>query len=533
MLRNIKFIPIKKIASLFHRYPDDPVIRPEIFNGLNVRDAAKSPCVCNEVCIEMVDDRYFFLLFAAITRVLGVEPRLVVVKSLNAAVGFGFASSLKRNPIYIWLKTSQWIRVYGRLNPKIAYRASSLKNVFSYIKDSKKAFGLWQDFIRSSGRSLIIDDVEISDLVISSYLRFRPSPRFEVQDKFVHKIILHAMRDSRAANKYFSRNKTTAYLTSYSTYLEHGIPVRTALKHGVTVWSFANLNEFGKKLTLKDSFHTPDFSSYKMIFNSLEHKESRLAEAEKGMNFRINGGVDMATVYMRKSAYLSSKIVLPADLNGAVVIFLHDFYDSPHAYPDLIFDDFWGWTCFTIEYLLRARVNFYIKPHPNQISSSDMVVEKIKSKFNDLKWLNSDVNNKELCEMGISLGITVYGTVANELGFLGVPSLSCARHPHHAFSFSRTAKSKGEYGDLLSNIRSIEFPPPDEIKRESLEFYYMHNLYGSESNIALRGLMANFWKACNSKLDDADFIEKQYIDMANYSEFIGEANKILSSAFKG
>jgi hypothetical protein len=53
--------------------------------------------------------------------------------------------------------------------------------------------------------------------------------------------------------------------------------------------------------------------------------------------------------YMRSTAYGKPADEVPMASKTPVVIFLHDFYDSPHIYHDLVFNDFWEWVCFTIE----------------------------------------------------------------------------------------------------------------------------------------------------------------------------------------
>src|SRR6185312_4374582 len=146
--------------------------------------------------------------------------------------------------------------------------------------------------------SLQIDGIEVADLVVDSYLRFKPSPAFEVADPFVRHLLWQALRDVRQAQAYFGRVRPRMYLTSYTTYLEHGIPARVALRHGVDVWAFGNLNRFGKRLTCSDTYHTQDFSSYRREFEALDRQSERLQEARVQLENRLSGGIDVATSYM-------------------------------------------------------------------------------------------------------------------------------------------------------------------------------------------------------------------------------------------
>jgi hypothetical protein len=97
----------------------------------------------------------------------------------------------------------------------------------------------------------------------------------------------------------------------------------------------------------------------------------------------------------------------------------------------------------------------------------------------------------------MACAVTVYGTVAHEMAYMGVPTIASANHPHISFDFCKTAKSKIEYAELLRNALSLDFDQV-EMKRQSLIFYYMHNLNVdadensiNEAFLKLRQLCAN------------------------------------------
>lgn len=309
------------------------------------------------------------------------------------------------------------------------------------------------------------------------------------------------MRDITRAKRYFAKNKPTWYLTTYTTYLEHGIPARVALSMGIHVWSFGNFNSFCKKLSTSDTWHTRNFSEYRSIFQSLDNQSHRIELAKNQLETRLSGAIDLATSYMKNSAYSQKKAELPPGLEGAVVVFLHDFYDSPHVYPELVFDDFWEWITFTILTLNAANIPFFIKPHPNQISLSDKALNELKLIYPELRWLSTDINNVQLAKAGIACGITVYGTVAHELAYLGVPSIGSAKHPHHAFDFCKTAHSKQEYKALLETANKIE-TCAEEMQTQALQFFYMHNLHGREEELGIRRAFVELWKSCHAELPE-------------------------------
>lgn len=465
-----------------------------------------APVSTTRVAIQCLEDRFYFGVLAAAAMHLrqthGAKTELVIVRSISGAVGHGWQQALARSALFSLLISAQWVRAFKGIAHSVAYRSRSLAHPFSDALDWLRSHALWQREKTSPDISALqVLGVPVGDLIIDSYLRFRPAPRFNAADPFLRQLIWQAHRDVRTGRRYFRAHKPSAYLTSYSTYIEHGIATRVALQEGVRVFSFGNFQQFGKELTLSDWYHTPDTSLYRSKFEALDRQEERLAQADVQLSLRLSGGIDQATSYMRVSAYAAPAKHMP-DVAGAVVLFLHDFYDSPHVYPELVFPDFWAWACFTIETLAQAGQKFFVKPHPNQISLSGEALKELTAKYPGLALLPTNVTNVQLADSGMLCGVTMYGTVAHELAYLGVPTIACARHTHHSFEFCRTARTIEQYRRHL--LSASEKPTSrEELRRQSLAFYYMHNLHGEPEELALRASVTGFWKACTA-LDTTD-----------------------------
>jgi hypothetical protein len=521
------FPVLKKLGRLFVRFPADKGVSPQALASLGLQLARVGPVPEPVLVMQAVADKLYFMLFAAIRAKLAAlapcRADLLLVRSINGAIGTGWLVELKRSALAAWLFSNPWIRAYGSLADGVAYRSTSYGHPVQDWKDWAESKALWRGLQGKEEQfSLRIGGIEVADLLVDSYLRFRPSPTFDAADPFVRRLIWQALRDVRRANRYFGQVKPRWYISSYSTYLEHGIAVRMALKHQVPVWTFGNLNQFGKRLSSADSFHTADFSHYRSRFEALDSKAERLQAAQAMLDKRLAGGIDAATSYMRQSAYGRTDASLPQGLEGAVVVFLHDFYDSPHIYPDLVFQDFWRWICFTIEVLQQAGIRFFLKPHPNQIALSDAVLTSLRQKYPTLGWIASEVNNVQLVQAGIACGVTVYGTVAHELAYLGVPSIGCARHPHHTFDFCRTAQSREAYAALLRSF-DVQPLPKAAMQEQALSFFYMHNLYGTPEHFELRNAFVGYWKLCDSKAaSEADMLHalQALIELPAFDQFV-------------
>ena len=519
----------RALRFLFRRLPSDP--RLAVLRGALA--GARMPAVEQPVvAVQCVEDPMYFAVFGALLEQFaqqgGVRAELVVVRALNAAIGTSASARLLRSRLLGRVVSNQWVRANSPLASAVAYRSLAFSDPLTEWQDARRARRLWQEARDRGGDfTLEIEGVPVGDLVIDSYLRFRPAPRFDAADPFVGVIVRQAVRDVREARRYFSRRRPALYLTSYATYVEHGVAARVALQQGVRVMSFGNFTRFGRELTLQDWFHTADTSNYRRDFDALPDPDARLSEAERALQVRLNGGIDAATSYMRSSAYGASGKAVPADMRGAVVVFLHDFYDSPHIYHDLVFPDFWTWIECTITTLAEAGIPFYLKPHPNQVHLSGEALQVLQSRHPGVRLLDSGITNTQLVECGMACGVTVYGTVAHELAYLGVPSIACARHPHHSFDLCRTATTVDEYRAMLRTPgeRPLELA---EMRRQALSFYSMHNLHGDPSTLEVRAAFIAFWRACHTDGLPAQELVAAFDGLRRSTGFVALATDLLS-----
>jgi hypothetical protein len=449
-----------------------------------------------EIAVECVEDPFYLVVFTALCRAGGlsecdlVVPRSAVSGLVNRSWGYRLAHALTLGS----LVGRQWSRTYDTVGRRIAYRGFSIGDLITGVADWYRSRRLWRSLADSKNIfALRVLDVQVGDLVIDSYLRFRPAPRFDIQDPFVASLLWQAHRDVRRARRYFRHCRPRLYVTTFATYIEHGVPVRVALQEGIEVRTFGNFVQPGKRLTMTDSFHMPTTSGYRRDFAALCEPEQRLARAEAQLRGRLEGKIDEATSYMKVSAYQNAGVSIP-DVRGAVIVFLHDFYDSPHIYDDLVFHDFWDWVTCTIEALAESGVPFFLKPHPNQVEASGDVINVLRGKYPAVSILPMRATNVQLAEAGMLCGVTMYGTVAHELGYLGIPTIACARHPHHAFDFCRTAKTLSDYVEML-HTPALALVDARAMREQALIFYYMHNLHGTPEELKLRANISRLWKA--------------------------------------
>lgn len=440
------------------------------------------------VLVQCVEDLFYFGLFGQIVTSLSeqhpIRVEQFVLRSLNVGEAKSFWIFAKSRLIMNTLFTNKWKNLYQSFCHGVAYSSTSFQPLNDLV-DLYRAWSCWNNILNKQMLiDLVINQIHVGDLVNDSFLRFKPAATVDLKNSYLLVLLWQSYRDVRRAQNYFDRVKPKLYLTSYSTYIQHGIAVRTALQYGVKVFSFGNYQEFAKELTLSDWVHTKNPDNYADEFSKLDFKDEKLAEADAALTLRMDGVIDSATSYMKKSAYAKSSHPVP-NVHGAVVIFLHDFFDSPHVYRNMVFPDFWEWVCFTIDCLIKNNIPFFVKPHPNQISLSSSVLDELKQKYPKILEIPSSITNKQLVDAGMACAVTVYGTVAHEMAYMGITTIACAHHPHISFDICKTAKNKEEYFELLEAYEEINIDK-SMLYHQALAFYYMHNLNLNAEDKSLR-----------------------------------------------
>jgi hypothetical protein len=104
------------------------------------------------------------------------------------------------------------------------------------------------------------------------------------------------------------------------------------------------------------------------------------------------------------------------------------------------------------------------------VDASRPIYEEFFKKYPRIKRIDPSVSNHAILAAGFSNAFTLYGTVAHEFAYRGLPTFSGGINPHIAFSFTRTPKNKDELRNWIRELPGWEIE-----KSEILKFVYMHN----------------------------------------------------------
>lgn len=404
--------------------------------------------------------------------------------------------------IYSWtnniLVNRKWTKLYHAAGVNSVSKVDHV-GFLTRLRFYLRAFKIWRTLKSKDDLiNLSIDGIYCGDLIYDTYLRYRARPTVNVQSISVFYFI-HSALCVLAFSEKVVQNKAriAAFFSSYSTYIHHGIPVRVFIKHGIPVYTSGNFQQLFKKLSTTDVFHTKTHSRYAQDFKTLDKPKEKI---ELGMNMlkkKFSGTIDSATIYMKQSAYGGSTVT-NAKLDFDGVVFLHDFYDSPHIYSQMLFADFHEWVECTFALLEKHNLNVGVKPHPNQVVESSQVIDELKRKYPSLKWIDPKTPNSEILNSGIKFGVSVYGTILHELAYHGITPICAGDNPHASFSFVQTPKSIKEYEEMIVNVMDLNLPA--DYKEQVAAFYYMHNANAAEGFTVDESLFTG-WNVFNCSSD--------------------------------
>lgn len=474
MLKKIKII--KNIFNNIKLDENEEIFTKSYSTSVQIKTAKEYP----SILVQMPMDYYHLCCFAlAINkigdnhRVIGVWPYNVLPSPKVCKARYQDIKDKIISRVTYFLLSLKWFQLYRAIGCSSFFRLTEV-SIFHKIGAKKEARRIFRELSsKQDVLNLTINEIYCGDLIYDTYLRYRSQATIDLKDKFLCEIIYYTILAIKKTDIFFEHNIIDIFLTSYSSYIHHGIPVRVALKYGITVYSDGNLSQYYKQLTLDDYLHTARAKDYYSRFLESDEREAKLDLAEMLLEKRFSGEVDGITSYMKKSAYTrSGEEKLPSGSYDGVV-FLHDFFDSPHCYSWMVFNDFMEWAEYTFELIIQNKLRIAIKPHPNQRPESLLVVSELRAKYPELEWISPDTSNFDIFNSEIKFGISIYGTVLHELAYHGIIPIAAGDHPHISFDFVYTALNKEEYKKLILRADKLTLNP--DSKEQVKAFYYMHS----------------------------------------------------------
>jgi UDP-N-acetylglucosamine 2-epimerase len=165
------------------------------------------------------------------------------------------------------------------------------------------------------------------------------------------------------------------------------------------------------------------------------------------------------------------------------VVFCHCFFDAPHKYRTMIFEDFYEQIKF-LSKIAKSRKDliWIFKRHPNEISENDKIYLNEFQNSENIYYIKDELNNYDLLKFNIQFGITNHGTVGHEFAYLNIPIINTGDNPHINYNFNFHAKNRKEIVKtidfILKNRKKINLKKSQIEEFAYMHYFYYKNLYG-------------------------------------------------------
>lgn len=406
-------------------------------------------------------------------------------------------------------------------------------NIYKYKgEDIDKINYYYNDIIRNIINpedilDIKIDNVLIGDLIYDTYLRYFKKPTITEINNNVKDVIYKAIIIYFNFIELLDTHHIKLFVTSLTSYIQHGIPTRIFLKKNIEVILISSNQHIFQNITKEFPYHSINYTKfYPKNFDDDRFDVKRIFES------RFKGEIDPGITYMRNSSYslddnTNELRSIFNKKNRNVIIYIHDFYDSPHINRCLLFKDLFDFLKSILDNInFDTKTQFFIKPHPNSVYNTDEILYNLVSKYKNknLHILNKKFSNNDIIKIKPDLIVTARGTVTIEMAYNNIPVVCLYDNPYVNFTFAHTCYSRDEFYSIINGYKSPEILIN---KSDIISFYYQYflenciidevNLFSTNFKHHLLGCETDIIKALNNHFDlnyvykhSTEFVTKFY-----------------------
>lgn len=424
------------------------------------------------VLVQMVKDYEFTVRIAGAAKVLAEKHKLgIVIYDAHWSAWKGW-SNLHKSICDKWF-LSGLSKIYLHFGDRIVFRCEGKYHDQSFVQQKLNevvgALNKPADVL-----TITFEGVLVGDLIYDHYLRHYHQPTItDINEdvKFTIEVAINIFYNFRAM---LSRKNIKALVNTYTSYLHHGIPARLCLDKNIDVYSIGSYSYVVQQLSKEFPYH--------QINHTLFSPEKKLTEAQlnlakEKLTSRFEGKIDAATSYMRTSAFSDKPFdenlkTLFASQKRNVVIYVHDFYDSPHVNRKLQFPDLFQFIRQTLIGINDIKdTNVFIKTHPNGVDGcKEITIDLVKSLNNhNFHILDENISNLNVIDLRPDLIVTARGTVCLEMAYFEIPTVALYDNLYTNFGFTHTCS---DIETFFKIIKGEQMPVNDHNKEKIFSFYY-------------------------------------------------------------
>ena len=409
---------------------------------------------------------------------------------LSSSLQFSFINKIKWNIGNFFSLRN--FGVYRSFGVKKIFRPSIDKNIRNFSENIfKKTF--YKIRKKEDILNLKVHNILIGDLLYDTYLKSKITPTIDILSNDFKLFYIDFLKLFFFWYNFFKRNNVCGVATSHCVY-SYAVILRIAKKKKVPAFILSTnyLSKF-KNENYGGSING-NFINYKNEFKCINkiYKEEGIRESREILKKKFTGefGAKVKMDYTDVSSFSkikNNKKILVQNNKFKVLISTHDFFDAVHFYGKSFFPDFYEWLIFLCEVSKKTNYDWYIKNHPayggkyiKYQKFTDAIVKNLVQQYKHIKLIPNDISNKQLIAEGIGAVLTVYGTVASEYPYFGIPVLNASKlNPHCSYNFSRTPDSQRQYKRIIMNLNNLSVPK--NARKQIIEYYFMRHLFVDEN----------------------------------------------------
>lgn len=400
---------------------------------------------------------------------------------INAAYAANYYAKETMSSIYAYMRYTQYPeyaddtvkKIYKSLNVTdligVHLTETQKKKVELLSKKIWTGIHTWADW-----NSIIIDGIHFGTSIVRFMMR-RFVPSLDARDESLKPILCETIKHIVFWQDFFNNNTVRLVLLADGVGLDSFIREISLNK---CIPTYTSGFEYVKQF--HDFNYGTMFPYFKKFWDSLSTEEQKVGVnwSKLKLSKRIEGVDNMLEVQCDRNVFASNKHerVLGANDKTKILICPHIFEEDSLLNGYFLFDNnYISWLTHLGELSERTPdYDWYLKMHPAANSRDFMIIDSFLEKYPRIQKIEADVSPIQLKNEGVSVALTIGGTIAYEYPLIGIEVITCGNYPGIAFDFAWNPKTIEEYDSLILNANKL--PHKDKIE-EIYQFYAIRYLY--------------------------------------------------------
>lgn len=333
------------------------------------------------------------------------------------------------------------------------------------------------------------DDVVYGDLIADGYLKDNFVYLIDFKSDKFKKYLFDTVCLYLYWKDYYKKNKVNYIFGVHAVY-GYGIALRIALFNNVDVFTIIS----GKIHRLRKNrfYQNNEFNDYKEKFHNLnkEMKIKAYETADKVLIKKFNGEKNIKELWPLVPSFSGEKNnpskILRQNSKLKILVATHNVKDSINCFGPTFFPDFYEWLNFLSEISKKTDYEWYVKDHPfygkryHESFGGDNTKELSKlitDNNENFYYIPASTPNNKIINEKIDFVLTIYGSVAFEYAYFGIPVLTASNCcPTINYDFNIHSKNLSEYKKNLLNLKNLK---KSIDKNEIIQYYFMRYIYNN------------------------------------------------------